>query len=227
MPGEAFTEVREHAKRQGTNVSEQRHSSAGRAAHRGHTTANAPAARPATGGFPAAHAQRRPGPQHGSRNLRPVSPFLGTKEQWVPPTRLEQGSASDSFPGGRGSPGGEERPPASGPHPRPPGTGSRRPPPPGPTSGQGPSPRGRRPSRRAPHTSLPEPDSGTPAPRWSRANGRALPPARVPPAAAHAAPTTLPRRPRSGPATPPRRPGGGRTNFAVYPSAPRATGMGN
>lgn len=42
MPGEAFTEVREHAKRQGTNVSEQRHSSAGQAAHRGHTTANAP-----------------------------------------------------------------------------------------------------------------------------------------------------------------------------------------
>lgn len=151
MPGEAFTEVREHAKRQGTNVSEQRHSSAGRAAHRGHTTANAPAARPATGGFPAAHAQRRPGPQHGSRNLRPVSPFLGTKEQWVPPTRLEQGSASDSFPGGRGSPGGEERPgpplrpalcsPAGG-RPRPPAAGER-PPPPAPRDGQPPAPASR------------------------------------------------------------------------------------
>nr|XP_024650795.1 uncharacterized protein LOC112427863 [Macaca nemestrina] len=59
-------------------------------------------------------ASGRPGLQHGSRNLRPVFPFLGTKERSIPPTQAQVREVlPTTSPRGRGSLGWEEqlRPP--------------------------------------------------------------------------------------------------------------------
>lgn len=253
MPGEAFTEVREHAKRQGTNVSEQRHSSAGQAAHRGHTTANAPGNRRLPRGPRSAPArattwQQEPPPRLSlPGNKRAVGSShqarAGKCFRQLPrrPRVPRRGGAAGAAPAPGSLFSGRRAAPATGrrraaPTPGPQGRAAAGPRLPGPPRGRDPLPAAGGPAA-GPHT---------PPPCRSRTLGLlrlagpaptagpcrrpvCLPPPRTRPPPRFLAARAHPRlgRPRRGPATPPRRPGGGRTNFAVYPSAPRATGMGN
>lgn len=119
MPGAASTEVREHAKRPGTNVCEQRHSSAGRAAHR------APAARRATGGLPAARAPggRKARAATWQQEPPPRRPLPGNKRAAGSSRQARAGKCFRRLPRRPRVPGGEERLFVLGPEggPRPPG----------------------------------------------------------------------------------------------------------